>query len=309
MRGLAATGDRSNPITVANDLAEPAPRQDQVLVAVEATSLNRGEIRRSLSAQPGFVPGWDVAGRVLQPAASGEGPAAGTRVVGLLDAGGWAEHAAMDLARLAPLPDSVPAAVAATLPVAGLTALLTLRRGGQLLGRRVAVTGATGGVGMFALQLASLMGAHTTAVVSAPDRQQGLPARGVDAVEVGLDGDDVPFDLVLDSVGGPLLSAALRRIVPGGHIVTYGNTSAEPTSFDVSGFYLRNRATLSAFMLFGELAADPPGGRHLGPLTALVADGRLEVHIDREAPLEEGPDLVRALLDRRIAGKGVVTFS
>jgi NADPH:quinone reductase-like Zn-dependent oxidoreductase len=271
-------------------------------------SLNRGECRRLLSAKAGWVPGWDVAGRVVAPAADGSGPPAGSRVVGLADAGGWAQRAAVPTNRLSEIPADLSAVAASTLPVAGMTALLALRRGGQLLGRRVAVTGATGGVGGFALQLAALAGAHTTAVVSSRDRTRGLPFRGVDAVEVGLEGDGADFDLVLESVGGALLAAALGRVAPGGLVVTYGGTSAEDTAFPVTTFYPRNGAALSAFQLFRELDRDRPGGRHLATLAGLVVGGHLDVPVHTEHSWDEGARVVRALLDRQIPGKAVLTI-
>jgi len=302
MRALAATGDAGDPVAVA-DVPEPEPTPSQLVVEVEAVSLNRGECRRATSAQPGWVPGWDVAGTVARQAADGSGPPAGTRVVALASAGGWADRVAVDAELVAPLPDGLDATVAATLPVAGMTALLALRRFGSLLGARVAVTGATGGVGGFALQLARLAGAHATAVVSAPDRTEGLPE--VDAIEVGLDSDGPPLDLVLESVGGPLLGAALARLRPGGLVVTYGASSAEPTTFDVPNFYGQAKR-LEGFFLFGELAADPPGGRHLTTLAGLVAAGRLRAAVTVQRPWVQGPATVRDLLARRIPGKAVL---
>lgn len=308
MRALLATADAAAPVAL-GETAEPRPATDEAVIAVEAVSLNRGECRRLLSAEPGWVAGWDVAGRVTTAAADGSGPAAGARVVGLAVAGGWAERVAVSTHLIAELPGEVTAAVASTLPVAGLTALLALGRGGTLLGRRVAVTGATGGVGGFALQLAALAGAHTTAVVSGAGRIRGLPSRGVDAVEVGLDAGGADFDLILESVGGPLLAAALGRVAPRGEIVTYGASSAQTTPFDVTGFYRRNRARLSGLLVFAELDLDRPGGRHLATLADLVAGGRLEVPVSTERPWTDAAAVVRALLDRELPGKAVLTVT
>lgn len=308
MRALVATG-RADALIELREVAQPTPADHHAVVAVEAVSLNRGECRRLTTADEGWVPGWDVAGRVVAPAADGSGPAEGTRVVALVAQGAWAEQIVVDTSRVAVLPETLGAPVAATLPVAGMTALLALERGGSLLGRRIAVTGATGGVGGFALQLAALAGAHTTAVVSAPDRVGGLPAQGVDDVEVGLDGDGEPFDLILESVGGPLLAAALARIAPGGQVVTYGGSSAEPTTFEVTGFYPRHGASLSGFLLFSALDQDPRAGRHLERLTGLVADGRLDARVDVQRPWTEAARTIRALLDREITGKAVLTLT
>ena len=105
------------------ELPAPVPLSNQALVQVEAISLNLGEVRRARRSDPGTLLGWDLAGTVTTPAADGSGPPAGTRVVGIVRAGAWAELAAVETASMAPLPDSVSCATAATLPVAGLTAL------------------------------------------------------------------------------------------------------------------------------------------------------------------------------------------
>src|SRR5207245_2791439 len=111
-------------------------------------------------------------------AESGTGPPVGSRVVGMVDQAGWAEQVAVPASRIAVLPDSVSFAAAATLPVAGLTALRALRLGGMLLGRRVLVTGASGGVGHLAVQMAARSGAQVTAVIRNPQRGQGLSEAG-----------------------------------------------------------------------------------------------------------------------------------
>ncbi|MDQ4042503.1 MAG: alcohol dehydrogenase, partial [Actinomycetota bacterium] len=125
------------------EIEEPSPAPSEALVRVSAISLNRGEVRRAQMAEPGFNPGWDLAGTVEKEAADGTGPPAGARVVGLLPSGAWAELAAVPTNSLAELPENVSFGQAATLPVAGLTALYTLEKGGGLLGRNVLVTGAS----------------------------------------------------------------------------------------------------------------------------------------------------------------------
>src|SRR5690242_6655606 len=99
------------------------PDRDEVQVRVTAISLNRGETRRALQvAAPGWRPGWDFAGIVEREAADGSGPKAGSRVVGILPSGAWAERVNCRSHAVAALPDTVTDAQAATLPAAGLTA-------------------------------------------------------------------------------------------------------------------------------------------------------------------------------------------
>src|SRR5437773_181507 len=146
------------------------PDRDEVAVRVSAISLNRGETRRALQvAEPGWRPGWDFAGVVETAAADGSGPNAGTRVVGILPSGAWAERVNCRSHAVAALPDGCSDAQAATLPVAGLTALHTLRQGGLLLGRKVLIDGATGGVGHLACQLAHAAGALVWGHVRRPE--------------------------------------------------------------------------------------------------------------------------------------------
>src|SRR5947208_8074210 len=136
------------------------PGRDEVVGRVTAISLNRGETRRALTqAEPGWRPGWDFAGLVERAAADGSGPATGSRVVGILPSGAWAERVNCRSHAVAALPEAVSDAQASTLPVAGLTALHALRQGGLLLGRKVLVDGASGGVGHLACQLAAAAGA------------------------------------------------------------------------------------------------------------------------------------------------------
>src|SRR5436305_5958549 len=149
------------------------PDRDEVGVKVTAISLNRGETRRALQvADAGWRPGWDFAGLVETPAADGSGPMQGTRVVGLLPSGAWAERVNCRSHAVAALPDAVTDAEAATLPVAGLTALHALRQGGLLLGRKVLVDGASGGVGHLACQLATAAGALVWGHVRRPEHEK-----------------------------------------------------------------------------------------------------------------------------------------
>ena len=174
-------------------------------------SLNRGDLNdaRSGRVPAGEVLGSDVAGVVVRAARAG-GPPVGTRVVALAS-GAFAQRVAVDVAALAEVPDGVDLAAAAALPVAGVAAIQALRAGTletPVKGARVLVTGATGGVGRFAVQLAAFGGAHVIAVTGNPGRAAELRGLGADQVVTELSQIDEPVDLVLDNVGGPQLVAA-----------------------------------------------------------------------------------------------------
>src|SRR5215469_15129300 len=207
------------------------PDRDEVAVRVTAISLNRGETRRAVQqAEPGWRPGWDFAGVVATAAADGSGPRPGTRVVGILPSGAWAERVNCRSHAVAALPETVSDAEAATLPVAGLTALHALRQGGLLLGRKVLVDGASGGVGHLAGQLAMAAGAQVWGRVRREEYRAAVAEWCGDRVvlgrELAADQPHGPFWLILDSLGGSALGAALGMLQPSGTCVTFGVSKA-----------------------------------------------------------------------------------
>ncbi len=280
----------------------------EALIEVRAVSLNRGEIRRLPAREEGTIPGWDVAGVVREPAADGSGPQAGKRVAGLAEGGGWAELAVVKTEALAELPDDVSFEAASTLPVAGITAVRALEVGGALLGRRVLITGAAGGVGRLAVQLAHRAGAHVTGVVRNAERGEGLRELGADELITELEPEGENFDLLLESVGGASLAAALTRVGPYGTVVAFGASSSEPTTFDVSRFYYRGAPRLYGLRVWDELARTHSGVRDLELLLGELAAGRLDPQIDLTVSWQEAGTALDALLNRRVAGKAVLTI-
>src|ERR1019366_1148993 len=301
----ASPGARGN--VELREVPEPDPLSGQALVRVSAFSLNRGETRRLADMSDGELTGWDVAGVVERAAADGSGPQRGTRVVGLSQSRGWAQLAAIDTHVLALLPEGVSDAQAATLPVAGMTALKALDIIGVVLARRVLVTGASGGVGRFAVQLAKRGGGDVTAVSASPERARGLVELGADAVVGELEPQGPEFDAIVEGVGGATLGAAVQRVARLGAIVSFASSDPDPVEFPTRSFFGRAPgARLHGFYLFGMLEREPTGSQDLARLLALVADGRLECSIDREGSWREAPAAIEALLERRIAGKAVL---
>lgn len=285
----------------------PVPAANEAVVAVSAFSLNAGEVRDALGSPITVRPGWDLAGVVEGAAADGSGYAAGTRVVGFagITGGGWAEHVAVPTVNLAEVPDDISFAHAACLPVAGLTALYALEKGGSLLGKSVLVTGASGGVGLFACQLAIASGATVVGSVRRPEHAGLLAAHGVGDFVLADEPLSRRFDLILESVGGASLARSLAGLQVGGCCVVYGNSTQNPTTFQPRDFYHPGAASIYGFFLGTEVRYRSVSSG-LGRLLTLVGDGRLTVPVEVEASWRELPEIARRYRDREITGKAVL---
>jgi NADPH:quinone reductase len=304
MRALLHNPDAPQGLQL-GDVPEPDPRPSEALIRVAAVSLNFADVAFLRDRQvPGAVPGFDASGVVLAAATDGSGPPAGTRVVSFGWSGAWAEQRAVNTAEMAVVPDAVELAVAAAIPVAGVTALRALRRLGSLVGRRMLITGSSGGVGRFAVQLAARAGAHVVASVGSPERGEGLSTLGAAEVVVGVAPISQPVYGALDNVGGRTLADVYALLEPGGSVQSVGMASLEPTTIDFEQARLRGGDTrIEAF------AIGPGFGPDLAFLVGLVAAGELDVQIDWRGPWEKAADAASALLGRKVRGKAVLEVS
>ncbi len=308
----AITVDQSDPDRLAVRGASLSPAAaGEITVRVTAISLNRGEVKRALTiTETGITPGWDFVGVVEQTNGVSGAPDVGTRVVGLLPVGAWAERVHAPLNLIAVIPRSVTDAQAASLPVAGLTALHALRKGGLLLGRKVLVDGATGGVGQIAIQLATTSGALVYSHIRHEQQRALVEASSTGGVIVGETLEAArasgPFDFILDSVGGSALSAALTMLRRNGTCVTVGVTEGSPVTFDSAVFLRTSGTSLHSIILGDDIAATEPAADGLALLLRLVERGALQPRIGIEAPWTEIATVARQLVDRGFAGKAVL---
>lgn len=292
------------------EVARPTVGDDQVLVRVRAAALNPTDsvvMRGRLRFQTGWlrpteqVRGFDVAGTIesVGPHVADLGP--GDAVFGTCR-GTFAEYAVGVPERLVPKPERLSFEQAAGIAVAGTMALEGLRDHAQLrAGQRIAITGATGGVGSFAVQIAKAWGADVTAVCRTENvelaRQLGAD-RVVDYTQ-----DDYlrgeRYDAIFDNGGGRSLRELRRALVPGGVVVL---NCGQDVSLILAGNIARllRRRDVKQFV---RKVRRPD----LLELAALVEDGRLTPVVDRTYPLSETPDAMRYLLQRHPRGKVVVT--
>ncbi|MFD7733622.1 zinc-binding dehydrogenase [Kitasatospora phosalacinea] len=289
------------------EVPQPEPRPDEVLVKVDAFSVNRGETFLLEDPPPGWRPGKDVAGLVVQAAADGTGPAAGQRVVAHPPGAGWAEYAAARTDALAVLPEQLDAATAAALPLAGLTALRLLRAAGAVTGRRLLLTGASGGVGHYLTELAAAAGAQLTAVTANAERGERLRELGAAEVVHAVAGARGPYDLVLESTGGAELPRALALLAPRGRLLWFGQASREPVRLDF--FALLNGPVSATVRHFSYADVDHPDGPDLRTLVRLAAEGRLHPELGLVDDWHRTADAIADLRGRRVRGNTVLTLN
>ncbi|TPI17605.1 zinc-binding dehydrogenase [Mesorhizobium sp. B4-1-1] len=305
MLALAISSGSPNRLKL-TEVDHPNCNGNEALVAVHATSLNRGELRLLGIRPDGWIPGQDIVGIVERAAADGSGPAAGTRVAALVDQAGWAERVAVPTDRLAVVPDAVSFADAATLPVAGTTALRTLRHGGDLAGQRVLITGASGAVGRFQIQIAREQGASVTAVASARHHDD-LRDLGAGQVVESIELAGGLFSLITESVSGKSLADAIERVAPGGTIVMFGSSSGELTPIGFRQFVPGHEgARLQTFAYYTSGSAI---GADIATLLDLVAAGRLETRVAMTVPWTDIGQALDALRQRSFSGKAVLTMA
>lgn len=319
MRAIVQQAYGTSEVLTVGDRPTPTPGKGQVLLRVRAAAIDRGTWHlmtgEPLLARPavGFrglrnpVPGRDVAGTVMAVGDGVDGFATGDEVVGTAW-GSLADYALADADRLARRPVTIPAELAAALPVSGQTALAAVCDTGKVeTGQRVLVIGASGGVGTYAVQLAAAAGAEVTGVCSAAKAElvRGLGAQRVlDRATSWRDSPEGPYDLIVDIAGDTPLKELRRMLTGDGTLVIVGTDGGRLAA----GLGRSIRAALLSPFVRQRLVmlVAKERGADVARLLELVEAGTLRPVVARTYPLEEVRTAMDDLTSGRIAGKVVV---
>ena len=318
MKAIVATQYGSPDLLTLQEIPRPEPGPDEILVKIAATAVNPLDWRR-LRAQPILVRfgeglirprfsvlGADVAGTVVAVGGQVSGWAPGDELFGDVGAGGLAEYATVRAETVVRKPAGLSFAQAAAIPVAGLTALQSLRDHGQLqAGQHVLINGASGGLGTFSVQIAKALGAAVTGVCSSRNVDL-VRSLGADHVIDYTQSDPArtgqQYDLILDNVGNFPLDAYRRSLTPAGIGVSAG--------FKSLGKLLRVALAGPWFSLTGQqkiglmmARMNQPDLQYLGEL---ATSGKLSPVIDRCYPLADTVAALQYLETGRARGKVIV---
>jgi len=306
------------------DIDRPVPKDNEVLLRVQAAGLHRGDwhimtglpyLIRLVVPSLGLrkpkvrVRGMDVAGTVEAVGSKVTRFQPGNEVFGWCD-GAFAEYACAPQDQLAAKPANLSFEQAAAVPTSGFAALQGLRDSGEVQpGQQVLIIGAAGAVGLFAVQLAKTFGAQVTGVASTTQLEL-VRSVGADDV-IDYTRDDVTdgtrrWDLILDTAGHRSLSQLRRALTPKGTLVIVGS---EGRGRWLGGFDRSLRAPLLARLVGQRLRmlASKPGQQDLQTLRELLEAGKLTPVIDRTYPLGDVPEAIRQMVEGHTRGKLVIT--
>jgi NADPH:quinone reductase-like Zn-dependent oxidoreductase len=278
MRAIRLTAAAGPEALELEQVETPKPGAGEALVRVHAAAITRDELEWPVDRLPA-ISSYELSGEVAALGVGANGVALGDEDYALADfgrAGAAADFAVVSAALLAPRPRTLDHVASAAIPLAALSAWQGLFDHGRLeAGQRVLITGATGGVGQFATQLARHRGAHVIATASNAEAARALGAdQVVDYRHERLEDAVEPVDLVFDTAGGELLERAPTVLRDGGRLVSVATEPAPP------GIY---------FVV-------EPNREQLTEITRLVDAGELRAEIDSVYPLDEA----RAAFERSL---------
>ena len=302
-----------------DDVPVPTPGPTDLLVRVEAASINPADWHKA-TGEPAFlrltdgfarpaqtIIGTDAVGVVVDVGADVTGVAPGARVFGAMR-GAFAEFALIDVERAALAPTTIPATEIAGLPIAGVTALQAVQRA-DVEGRRIAINGASGGVGHYAVQIARAYGAASITAVCSTRNADMVRFLGADrAVDYATDDftTDAEYDVVIDLAGNRSATDVARCLTPTGRWLLLGPGKKTglvgpiPSFLAAMAVFARSKRSLVVF------TADETAER-LDELARLYDEGRIQTLIDTEYPLHRIDDAFVHLATKRARGKIILT--
>lgn len=303
------------------EMPAPTPDPGTVLIEVESVAVNFADTllvsgEYQLRPDPPFAPGYEVSGTVVV-ANQARGVSPGDRVAGFLWYGGMAERAVLSVSNLAVLPDSISFDAAATLPGTYGTSYHALVDRARLeAGETLLVLGASGGVGMAAVQIGKALGATVIGAVSTAEKAEAVRRAGAHHVvrydEVPLrDGineatDGAGVDVVYDPVGGEMTEQALRSTRWKGRLLVIGFAAGRIPDIPLNLPLLKGNSIVGVF--WGRFTTEEPE-RHMANLRSIVdwADhGRLEPVVQKTFTLEEAKDAMRWVAGRKAIGRVII---
>jgi NADPH2:quinone reductase len=314
---------------VVETVPEPSAGPGQAIVRVEAVGLDFADTlitsgKYQWKPDLPFSPGAEIAGVIECLSGEHPGLAPGQRVMAYVNWGGARQKIAVDARALIPVPDTVPMAVAAGLSVTYGTAMHGLSDRGRLKsGETVVVTGAAGGAGQAALEIAKLMGARIIAVASSPEKCAVAKAAGADetikfpgefsgtdlktAVRALTGGNGA--DVVYDCIGGAASEPLVRALAWQGRFLVVGFAAGEIPKIPLNLLLLRGAEIAGVF--WGEAVRREPERHRANMLQVLdwVADGRLKPRIHATYDLDQIGEALSVLERREATGKVVVTIA
>jgi NADPH:quinone reductase-like Zn-dependent oxidoreductase len=338
VRALVITEHGPPDVMRVQERPDPEPGSGEVRVRVRAAGVNFADLLARVglypeAPKPPCVVGYEIAGDVDALGDGVEGFEIGQRVMGGSRFGGYAQLAVAGTDALIPIPDGWSYAEAAALPVAYATAYAGLiRYGGLRAGERVLIQAAGGGVGIAATQVAKLAGAEVWGTASPPKHEairgfgvdQPVDYRTHDVVDEvrRIAGEDQPFDLAFDALGGRSFRQSFALLRPGGRLVCFGASEiqagerrsplramrilAQMPRFNPIKLMRESKSVIGLNMLTLWDAGGIEG--FIGPLREWLDEGRIRPVVAKEFRLDDGPEAHRFVHERKNIGKVVLTL-
>lgn len=306
------------------ELPDPIPTPNQVLIAVEACGVNFPDVliiqnKYQFKPELPFSPGGEVAGKIIGLGDQVQGFQIGQPVLALCGWGGFAEKVAVDTDRVFPLPPGLSAEVAATTLYTYGTSYHALKdRANLQAGETLLVLGAAGGVGLAAVELGKLMGAKVIAAASSEEKLALCREKGAD-LTINYETEDLKtrikeltegkgVDVVYDPVGGKFTESALRGMAWKGRYLIVGFANGEIPQIPMNLPLLKGCSIMGVFWgQFSKVEAKA-SFQNIRQLVAWIQEGKIKQHIGKTYSLEEAPEALQAILDRKMLGKGVVVI-